>query len=219
MSRFIFVTGGVVSSLGKGIATSSLAMLLGLCGFKVRAKKFDPYFNIDSGTMSPAEHGEVFVTEDGAETDLDIGNYERFTGNNAIGSDSVTMGKIFFELLRRERAGDFLGKTVQMVPHATDIIKEFIIDGSEDVDFTICEIGGTVGDIEALAFLEAIRQIRYELGVSSTFYIHITLLPYMSATNEIKTKPTQHSVKELRTVGIQPDMLLCRSGKCITKRN
>lgn len=215
MSRFIFVTGGVVSSLGKGIATASLALLLKLRGFKVRARKFDPYFNVDSGTMSPEEHGEVFITDDGAETDLDIGHYERFTEIDASGQDSITMGKVLFRVLGKERKGDYLGKTVQVVPHVTNTIKEFIVNGQDDVDFTICEIGGTVGDIEALPFFESMRQLRYELGRDKTMYMHVTLLPFLETTRELKTKPTQHSIKELRSIGIQPDILLCRAHKNI----
>ncbi|CAK8162528.1 CTP synthase [Candidatus Xenohaliotis californiensis] len=218
MSNFIFVTGGVVSSLGKGIAAAGLAMLLGRCGFKIRVRKFDPYFNVDSGTMSPGEHGEVFVTNDGTEADLDIGHYERFTGCNANNKDSITMGKVFAELLMRERRGDFLGKTIQVVPHVTNIIKEFIQNDSNDFDFIICEIGGTVGDIEALSFLEAIRQLNYELGVGKTMHIHTTLVPHLSTTSELKTKPTQHSVKELRSIGIQPNMLLCRSETVLSSK-
>ncbi len=211
MVRFIFITGGVVSSLGKGLAAASLGALLQARGFKVRLRKLDPYLNVDPGTMSPIQHGEVFVTEDGAETDLDLGHYERFTGVDAKKGDNVTTGQIYSKLLAKERTGDYLGGTVQVIPHVTDLIKDFIIKDSEGHDFIICEIGGTVGDIEGLPFFEAIRQLGYELGKKRAIFIHLTLVPYLSAAKELKTKPTQHSVKELRTIGIQPDILLCRS--------
>ncbi|MBN8828549.1 MAG: CTP synthase [Sphingobacteriia bacterium] len=213
--KFIFITGGVVSSLGKGLASSSLAVLLQAHGYSVRLRKLDPYLNIDPGTMSPYEHGEVFVTEDGAETDLDLGHYERFTGVNARKGDNVTTGKIYSNLLEKERRGDYLGKTVQVIPHVTDLIKEFILEDPDDVDFMLCEIGGTVGDIEALPFFEAIRQLRYQIGEENTLYMHLTLVPYVAAARELKTKPTQHSVKELRAIGIQPNILLCRADRDI----
>ncbi len=209
--RFVFITGGVVSSLGKGIASASLGALLQARGYSVRLRKLDPYLNVDPGTMSPYQHGEVYVTDDGAETDLDLGHYERFTGVAARKNDNVTTGKVYSEVLARERRGDYLGATVQVIPHVTDKIKESIIDDVEDTDFVLIEIGGTVGDIESLPFLEAIRQLRNELGRDHTMFIHVTLLPYISAAGELKTKPTQHSVKELLSVGIQPDILLCRS--------
>lgn len=214
-TKFIFVTGGVVSSLGKGIFASSLGALLIAYNFRVRIRKLDPYLNIDSGTMNPIQHGEVFVTSDGVETDLDLGYYERFTDVNTEGADNITSGKVYSELLTRERRGDYLGKTVQVIPHVVNLIKDFILRGSADIDFMICEIGGTVGDIEALPFLEAIRQIRYDLKAKLVANMHLTLLPYMSASNEIKTKPTQHSVRELRSIGIYPDFLICRSEKNI----
>jgi len=209
--KFIFITGGVVSSLGKGLASASLAALLQARGFKVRLRKMDPYLNIDPGTMNPNQHGEVFVTEDGAETDLDLGHYERFTGVDAKKSDNVTQGKIYSTLLTKERKGDYLGKTVQVIPHVTDLIKEFIVKDTEREDFVLCEIGGTVGDIEGLPFFEAIRQIGYIMGRNRVLYMHLTLVPYLAAAKELKTKPTQHSVKELRSIGIQPDILLCRT--------
>lgn len=211
MTKYIFITGGVVSSLGKGLAASSLAALLQARNFKVRLRKLDPYLNVDAGTMSPYQHGEVFVTEDGAETDLDLGHYERFTGVNAKKLDSITSGKIYKSVLDKERKGEYLGATIQVVPHVIDEIKYYIQKDIDDEDFVICEIGGTVGDIEGLPFLEAIRQIRNDLGVESTLFIHVTLLPYIQASGEMKTKPSQHSVKELLSVGIQPDMLLCRT--------
>ena len=215
MTRFIFITGGVVSSLGKGIASASLAALLQERGYKVRLRKLDPYLNIDPGTMSPHQHGEVFVTEDGTETDLDLGHYERFTGVNARKGDNITAGCIYAKLLNKERQGDYLGNTVQVIPHVTDLIKEFILSDLSDEDFVLCEIGGTVGDIEAQPFCEAIRQLRYELGREKTVFIHVTLVPYLNAAKELKTKPTQHSVKELRSIGIQPDILMCRADRKI----
>lgn len=210
-TRFIFITGGVVSSLGKGIAAASLGALLQARGYKVRLRKLDPYLNVDPGTMNPIQHGEVFVTNDGMETDLDLGHYERFTGVEARKGDSVSAGRIYSDLLARERQGEYLGGTVQVIPHVTNLIKEFILNGTEDSDFIICEIGGTVGDIEGLPFFEAIRQLGYELGKERTLYIHLTLVPYIAAAKELKTKPTQHSVKELRSIGILPHILLCRS--------
>ena len=213
MTKFIFITGGVVSSLGKGIVSSSIASLLSLSNFKVRVRKLDPYLNIDPGTMNPSQHGEVFVTDDGAETDMDLGHYERFTGIIAKKNDNITTGKIYSEVLKKERKGDYLGSTVQVIPHVTNEIKNFIKKDLKKEDYVICEIGGTVGDIESLPFLEAIRQLRNELGKKSTYFIHLTLVPYLSAANEFKTKPTQHSVKELLGLGIQPDLLLCRTEK------
>ena len=210
MARFIFITGGVVSSLGKGIASAALGALLQARGFKVRLRKLDPYLNVDPGTMSPYQHGEVFVTDDGAETDLDLGHYERFTGVSATKGDSVTTGRIYLDILTRERRGDYLGATIQVIPHVTDAIKQFVLNDSDDVDFVLCEIGGTVGDIEGLPFLEAIRQLGNDLGRERSLFIHVTLVPYIAASGELKTKPTQHSVKELRSIGIQPDMVLCR---------
>ncbi|MDZ3837354.1 MAG: CTP synthase [Rhodospirillales bacterium] len=211
MTRFIFITGGVVSSLGKGLASAALGALLQARGFKVRLRKLDPYINVDPGTMSPYQHGEVYVTDDGAETDLDLGHYERFTGVPARRSDNVTTGRIYSEVIARERHGDYLGATIQVIPHITDAIKEFIGSDLAGEDFVLCEIGGTVGDIESLPFLEAIRQLGNELGAERAMYIHVTLLPYLPAAGELKTKPTQHSVKELLSVGIQPDLLLCRA--------
>ena len=213
MTKFIFITGGVVSSLGKGIVSSSIASLLSLSNYKVRVRKLDPYLNIDPGTMNPSQHGEVFVTDDGAETDMDLGHYERFTGIIAKKNDNITTGKIYSEVLKKERKGDYLGSTVQVIPHVTDEIKSFIKRDLKQEDYVICEIGGTVGDIESLPFLEAIRQLRNELGKKSTYFVHLTLVPYLSASNEFKTKPTQHSVKELLGLGIQPDLLLCRTEK------
>jgi CTP synthase len=210
MTRFIFITGGVVSSLGKGLSSAALGALLQARGFKVRLRKLDPYLNVDPGTMSPYQHGEVFVTDDGAETDLDLGHYERYTGVPARRSDSVTTGKIYSTVIGRERRGEYLGATVQVIPHITDAIKEFIQADITDEDFVLCEIGGTVGDIESLPFLEAIRQLGYELGRERTMFMHLTLVPYIPAAGELKTKPTQHSVKELLGLGIQPDVLLCR---------
>jgi CTP synthase len=210
MTRFIFITGGVVSSLGKGLSSAALGALLQARGFKVRLRKLDPYLNVDPGTMSPYQHGEVFVTDDGAETDLDLGHYERYTGVPARRSDSVTTGKIYSTVIGRERRGEYLGATVQVIPHVTDAIKEFIQADVTDEDFILCEIGGTVGDIESLPFLEAIRQLGNELGRERTLFVHLTLVPWIPAAGELKTKPTQHSVKELLGLGIQPDILLCR---------
>jgi len=215
MARYIFVTGGVVSSLGKGLSSASLAYLLQSRGFKVRIRKLDPYLNVDPGTMSPFQHGEVFVTDDGAETDLDLGHYERFSGISAKQSDNITTGKIYNDVLKKERKGKYLGKTVQVIPHVTDRIKEFIKNDVKNEDFIICEIGGTVGDIESLPFIEAIRQFSNDVGKKNTLFIHLTLVPYMRASEEIKTKPTQHSVKELRSIGIQPDIIICRSERTI----
>ena len=215
MARYIFVTGGVVSSLGKGLSSASLAYLLQSRGFKVRIRKLDPYLNVDPGTMSPFQHGEVFVTDDGAETDLDLGHYERFSGISAKKSDNITTGKIYNDVLKKERKGKYLGKTVQVIPHITDRIKEFIKDDVNKEDFVICEIGGTIGDIESLPFAEAIRQFSNDVGKKNSMFIHLTLVPYMKASDEIKTKPTQHSVKELRSIGIQPDIIICRSERPI----
>lgn len=212
-TRYIFVTGGVVSSLGKGLSAASLASLLQGRGFSVRLRKLDPYLNVDPGTMNPNQHGEVFVTEDGAETDLDLGHYERFTGVNAKRSDNITAGRIYSTLLSKERKGDYLGGTVQVIPHVTNLIKEFVVSDAGKEDFVICEIGGTVGDIEGLPFFEAIRQLGYELGRDRVLYMHVTLVPYIAAAKELKTKPTQHSVKELRSIGIQPDMILLRADR------
>tara|TARA_B100000287_G_C20644576_1_gene784644 strand:- start:15 stop:1661 length:1647 start_codon:yes stop_codon:yes gene_type:complete len=217
MTKFIFITGGVVSSLGKGIVSSSLASLLKLSSFKVRIRKLDPYLNIDPGTMNPAQHGEVFVTDDGAETDMDLGHYERFTGIISKKNDNITTGKVYSEVLKKERKGEYLGSTVQVIPHVTNEIKKFIKKDLQNEDFVICEIGGTVGDIESLPFLEALRQLRNELGKDKTLFVHITLVPFISSANEFKTKPTQHSVKELLGLGIQPDILICRTEKKFSK--
>ncbi len=210
MARFIFITGGVVSSLGKGLMAASLAALLQARGYKVRIRKFDPYLNVDPGTMSPYQHGEVYVTDDGAETDLDLGHYERFTGVPSRQSDNVTSGRIYQGIITKERRGDYLGATVQVIPHVTNAIKEFALAETDDLDFVLCEIGGTVGDIESLPFIEAIRQLRNDLGRDQTIFVHVTLVPYIAAAGELKTKPTQHSVKELTALGVQPDILLCR---------
>lgn len=215
MARYIFITGGVVSSLGKGLASAALGAVLQARGYKVRLRKLDPYLNVDPGTMSPYQHGEVFVTDDGAETDLDLGHYERFTGRPATQRDSITTGKIYQDIIAKERRGDYLGATVQVVPHVTNAIKDFIRDGNDDFDFVLCEIGGTVGDIEGLPFFEAIRQFGNEVPRGHAIYIHLTLLPYIPSAGELKTKPTQHSVKELRSIGIQPDILLCRTDRPI----
>ena len=215
MARYIFVTGGVVSSLGKGLSSASLAYLLQSRGYKVRIRKLDPYLNVDPGTMSPFQHGEVYVTDDGAETDLDLGHYERFSGVSAKKSDNITTGKIYSDVLKKERKGEYLGKTVQVIPHITDRIKQFIKHDSSKEDFVICEIGGIVGDIESLPFVEAIRQFANDVGKKNALFIHLTLVPYLKASDEIKTKPTQHSVKELRSIGIQPDIIICRSERPI----
>jgi CTP synthase len=215
MARYIFITGGVVSSLGKGVAAAALGALLQARGFKVRLRKLDPYLNVDPGTMSPYQHGEVFVTDDGAETDLDLGHYERFTGVSASKADNVTTGRIYSTIIERERRGDYLGATVQVIPHVTDAIKEFVTAPAGDADFVICEIGGTVGDIEGLPFFEAIRQLGNELPRGDAVYVHLTLMPYIPSAGELKTKPTQHSVKELREIGIQPDVLLVRADRPI----
>jgi CTP synthase len=217
MARYIFITGGVVSSLGKGLASAALGALLKARGYSVRLRKLDPYLNVDPGTMSPYQHGEVFVTDDGAETDLDLGHYERFTGVSARRDDNITTGRIYQNVLSAERRGDYLGGTVQVVPHVTNAIKDFILSSNEDADFVLVEIGGTVGDIEGLPFFEAIRQLGNELPRRQAIFIHLTLLPYIHAAGELKTKPTQHSVKELRSIGIQPDILLCRSEHPIPK--
>jgi CTP synthase len=210
MARYIFITGGVVSSLGKGLASAALGALLQARGYSVRLRKLDPYLNVDPGTMSPYQHGEVFVTDDGAETDLDLGHYERFTGVPAKKSVNITTGRIYQEILAKERRGDYLGGTVQVIPHVTDAIKQFVLSGNEGIDFVLVEIGGTVGDIEGLPFFEAIRQLGNELPRGDSIFIHLTLVPYIPSAGELKTKPTQHSVKELRSIGIQPDILLCR---------
>lgn len=213
MTRYIFITGGVVSSLGKGLMAASLAALLQARGYKVRIRKFDPYLNVDPGTMSPYQHGEVYVTDDGAETDLDLGHYERFTGVASRQSDNVTSGRIYKTIIERERRGDYLGATVQVIPHVTDAIKDFAQAETEDLDFVLCEIGGTVGDIESLPFIEAIRQLKNELGRGRSISVHVTLVPYIAAAGELKTKPTQHSVRELASLGVQPDVLVCRAEK------
>src|SRR6266700_561440 len=213
MARYIFITGGVVSSLGKGLASAALGALLQARGFKVRLRKLDPYLNLDPGTMSPYQHGEVFVTDDGAETDLDLGHYERFTGRPATKADNITTGRIYQDIITKERRGDYLGATIQVVPHVTNAIKEFVLSGNDEYDFVLVEIGGTVGDIEGLPFFEAIRQLKNELPREHAVYIHLTLLPFIPSAGELKTKPTQHSVKELRSIGIQPDILLCRTDR------
>ena len=213
--QFVFITGGVASSLGKGIASAALASLLQQRNFKVRIRKLDPYLNVDPGTMSPYQHGEVFVTDDGAETDLDLGHYERFTDRSAKKTDSTSSGRIYSNVLKKERKGDYLGATIQVIPHVTDAIKEYVLSDINDEDFILCEIGGTVGDIESLPFIEAIRQLGNELGLSKTCFLHVTLLPYIKTAGELKTKPTQHSVKELQGMGIQPDILLCRTENII----
>src|SRR6202521_2453943 len=217
MARYIFITGGVVSSLGKGLASAALGALLQARRYKVRLRKLDPYLNLDPGTMSPYQHGEVFVTDDGAETDLDLGHYERFTGRPATKADNITTGRIYQDILTKERRGDYLGATIQVIPHVTNAIKDFILDSNDDFDFVLCEIGGTVGDIEGLPFFEAIRQIKNDLPRDHAIYIHLTLLPFIPSAGELKTKPTQHSVKELRSIGIQPDILLCRTDRPIPK--
>ena len=217
MARYVFITGGVVSSLGKGIAAAALGALLQARGYRVRIRKLDPYLNVDPGTMSPYQHGEVFVTDDGAETDLDLGHYERFTGRSANIRDNITTGRIYKNIIERERRGDYLGATVQVIPHVTDEIKNFVREGNEDYDFVLCEIGGTVGDIEAMPFLEAIRQLGNELPRGQAVYIHLTLMPFIPAAGELKTKPTQHSVKELQALGIAPDILLVRADRAIPR--
>ena len=215
MARYVFITGGVVSSLGKGIAAAALGALLQARGYRVRIRKLDPYLNVDPGTMSPYQHGEVFVTDDGAETDLDLGHYERFTGRSANQQDNITTGRIYKNIIDKERRGDYLGATVQVIPHVTNEIKDFVLEGNDDYDFVLCEIGGTVGDIEAMPFLEAIRQLGNDLPRGQAIYIHLTLMPYIPAAGELKTKPTQHSVKELRSIGIAPDILLVRADRPI----
>src|ERR671923_1124906 len=217
MARYVFITGGVVSSLGKGLASAALGAVLQARGYKVRLRKLDPYLNVDPGTMSPYQHGEVFVTDDGAETDLDLGHYERFTGRSANQEDNITTGRIYKNIIEKERRGDYLGATVQVIPHVTDEIKNFILSGNEEFDFVICEIGGTVGDIEAMPFLEAIRQLGNDLPRNNAVYVHLTLMPYIPTSGELKTKPTQHSVKELRSIGIAPDILLVRADRAIPK--
>ncbi len=217
MARYIFITGGVVSSLGKGLASAVLGALLQARGYTVRLRKLDPYLNIDPGTMSPYQHGEVFVTDDGAETDLDLGHYERFTGRPATKQDNVTTGRIYQDIINKERRGDYLGATIQVIPHVTNAIKEFVLEGNDNVDFALIEIGGTVGDIEGLPFFEAIRQLKNDLPPHHCIYVHLTLLPYIPSAGELKTKPTQHSVKELRSIGIQPDILLCRTDREIPR--
>ncbi|MDQ0468401.1 CTP synthase [Labrys wisconsinensis] len=215
MTRYIFITGGVVSSLGKGLASAALGALLQARGYKVRLRKLDPYLNVDPGTMSPYQHGEVFVTDDGAETDLDLGHYERFTGVPATKKDNITTGRIYSEIIAKERRGDYLGATIQVIPHVTNAIKDFVLTGNEGFDFVLVEIGGTVGDIEGLPFFEAIRQIKNELPRGGCVYVHLTLLPFIPSAGELKTKPTQHSVAELRSIGIQPDILLCRTDRAV----
>ncbi len=217
MTRYVFITGGVVSSLGKGLASAALGALLQARGYKVRLRKLDPYLNVDPGTMSPYQHGEVFVTDDGAETDLDLGHYERFTGAPCSRNDNITTGRIYSDIIARERRGDYLGATVQVIPHVTNAIKEFVLSGNDGYDFVLMEIGGTVGDIESLPFLEAIRQLGQELERDQAIYMHLTLLPYIPSAGELKTKPTQHSVAELRSIGVQPDLLLCRTDRPIPR--
>ena len=217
MTQYIFITGGVASSLGKGLTSAALGALLQSRGFSVKIKKLDPYLNVDPGTMNPFQHGEVFVTDDGAETDLDLGHYERFTNVPSSINDNITTGQIYKRIISKERKGDYLGGTVQIIPHVTDEIKKFILSNNKNVDFCLCEIGGTVGDIEGLPFLEAIRQLSNELKKNTTCFLHLTLMPYISAAGEVKTKPTQHSVKELRSIGIQPDILVCRCDRKISK--
>ena len=218
MARYVFITGGVVSSLGKGLASAALGALLQARGFSVRLRKLDPYLNVDPGTMSPFEHGEVFVTDDGAETDLDLGHYERFTGVSARKTDSISSGRIYTNVLEKERRGEYLGKTIQVIPHVTNEIKDFLDVGDDEVDFMLCEIGGTVGDIEGLPFFEAIRQFSQDRPRGQCIFMHLTLLPYLAASGELKTKPTQHSVKELRSIGLQPDVLVCRSEQPIPEK-
>ena len=215
MTRYVFITGGVVSSLGKGLASAALGALLQARGYKVRLRKLDPYLNVDPGTMSPYQHGEVFVTDDGAETDLDLGHYERFTGVPASKQDNITTGRIYLDIITKERRGDYLGATIQVIPHVTNAIKEFVVSGNDDYDFVLVEIGGTVGDIEGLPFFEAIRQLSNDLDRGQSIFVHLTLLPFIPSAGELKTKPTQHSVAELRSIGIQPDILLCRCDRPI----
>ena len=217
MTQYIFITGGVASSLGKGLTSAALGALLQSRGFNVKIKKLDPYLNVEPGTMNPFQHGEVFVTDDGAETDLDLGHYERFTNVPSSINDNITTGQIYKRIISKERKGDYLGRTVQIIPHVTDEIKEFILSNNDNIDFCLCEIGGTVGDIEGLPFFEAIRQLSNELKKNMTCFLHLTLVPYISAAGEVKTKPTQHSVKELRSIGIQPDILVCRCDRKISK--
>src|SRR3954463_13779750 len=217
MARLIFITGGVVSSLGKGLASAALGALLQARGFKVRLRKLDPYLNVDPGTMSPTQHGEVFVTEDGAETDLDLGHYERFTGRPCTRRDNVTTGRIYQDIIAKERRGEYLGATVQVIPHVTNAIKEFVLSGNDGFDFVLVEIGGTGGDIEGLPFSEATRQLGNDLARGQAIYVHLTLLPFTPSAGELKTKPTQHSVAELRSIGIQPDILLCRTDRPIPR--
>ncbi|MXQ10929.1 CTP synthase [Microvirga makkahensis] len=217
MTRYVFITGGVVSSLGKGLASAALGALLQARGYKVRLRKLDPYLNVDPGTMSPYQHGEVFVTDDGAETDLDLGHYERFTGVPASKADNITTGRIYLDIITKERRGDYLGATIQVIPHVTNAIKDFVVTGNEGFDFVLVEIGGTVGDIEGLPFFEAIRQLGNDLERGQAIYVHLTLLPFIPSAGELKTKPTQHSVAELRSIGIQPDILLCRTDREIPK--
>ena len=216
MTQYIFITGGVASSLGKGLTSAALGALLQSRGYSVKIKKLDPYLNVDPGTMNPFQHGEVFVTDDGAETDLDLGHYERFTNVPSSINDNITTGQIYKRIISKERKGDYLGGTVQIIPHVTDEIKKFILSNNKNVDFCLCEIGGTVGDIEGLPFLEAIRQLSNELKKNTTCFLHLTLMPYISSAGEVKTKPTQHSVKELRSIGIQPDILVCRCDRKIS---
>ena len=217
MTRYVFITGGVVSSLGKGLASAALGALLQARGYKVRLRKLDPYLNVDPGTMSPYQHGEVFVTDDGAETDLDLGHYERFTGVPATKADNITTGRIYLDIITKERRGDYLGATIQVIPHVTNAIKDFVLTGNEGFDFVLVEIGGTVGDIEGLPFFEAIRQLGNDLPRGQAIYVHLTLLPFIPSAGELKTKPTQHSVAELRSIGIQPDILLCRTDREIPR--
>src|ERR671927_537083 len=217
MARYVFITGGVVSSLGKGLASAALGALLQARGYRVRLRKLDPYLNVDPGTMSPYQHGEVFVTDDGAETDLDLGHYERFTGTPASRSDNITTGRIYQDIIAKERRGDYLGATIQVIPHVTNAIKDFVLTGNEGFDFVLVEIGGTVGDIEGLPFFEAIRQLGNDLPRGQAIYVHLTLMPYIPSAGELKTKPTQHSVAELRSIGIQPHILLCRCDRPIPR--
>lgn len=218
MTKYIFITGGVISSLGKGIASSSIGALLQSRGFSIKLRKLDPYLNTNPGLMCPSEHGEIFITDDGVETDLDLGHYERFTGNNETKYDTITTGKIYSEIIKKEKDGEFLGKTVQVLPHITNIIKNFITNQTENIDFILIEIGGTVGDIEGLPFIEAIRQLSFEIGRENSCFVHLTYLPYISTSEELKTKPTQHSVRSLQSLGVQPDILLCRADSNIPEK-